>query len=97
MGKIPNKLSPTHRYARMMAEGHKMDIVYYDPYPNKFLEEYVDKYGALLESVGEPPISIRRLETGGGRAACRRCASHTLFASHNMSKSESWFGEDSIG
>ena len=47
----------------MMAEGHKMDIVYYDPYPNKFLEEYVSKYAALLESVGEPPISIRRLET----------------------------------
>ena len=22
-------------YARMFAEGHKMDIVYFDPYPNK--------------------------------------------------------------
>lgn len=28
-------------YARMMVEGHKCDLVYYDPYPNKFLEEYV--------------------------------------------------------
>lgn len=22
-------------YARMLAEGHKMNIVYFDPYPNK--------------------------------------------------------------
>ncbi len=28
-------------YARMMVEGHKCSLVYYDPYPNKFLEEYV--------------------------------------------------------
>lgn len=28
-------------YARMMVEGHKCNLVYYDPYPNKFLEEYV--------------------------------------------------------
>ena len=25
----------------LQVEGHKMDLVYYDPYPNKFLEEYV--------------------------------------------------------
>lgn len=25
-------------YARMMVEGHKMNLVYYDPYPNTFLE-----------------------------------------------------------
>ena len=28
-------------YARMMVEGHKMNLIYYDPYPNKFLEEYI--------------------------------------------------------
>ena len=28
-------------YARMMVEGHKMDLVYFDPYPNKFLEQYI--------------------------------------------------------
>jgi hypothetical protein len=33
-------------YARMMVEGHKMDLVYYDPYPNKFLEEYIRRAGA---------------------------------------------------
>ena len=28
-------------YARMMVEGHKCDLVYYDPFPNTWLEEYV--------------------------------------------------------
>lgn len=28
-------------YARMMVEGHKMNLVYYDPYPNTKLEEYI--------------------------------------------------------
>ena len=28
-------------YARMMVEGHKCDLLYFDPYPNKFLEEYI--------------------------------------------------------
>lgn len=51
------------RYARMMSEGHKMDIVYFDPYPNKFLEEYIRDYGKLLEAKGERPVSIRKLET----------------------------------
>ena len=50
-------------YARMMAEGHKMDIVYYDPYQNKFMEEYVRDYGRLLESKGERPIKCTQLET----------------------------------
>jgi hydroxypyruvate reductase 1 len=50
-------------YARMMAEGHKMNIVYYDPYPNKFLETYVRSYGDLLRSVNEPAITCTRLET----------------------------------
>lgn len=30
-------------YARMMVEGHKMNLVYYDPYPNTRLEEYIKK------------------------------------------------------
>ena len=47
----------------MMSEGHKMDIVYYDPYPNKFLEEYIGDYGKLLESKGEPPVTITKLDT----------------------------------
>eukprot|EP00882_Tetradesmus_deserticola_P003248 GHRQ01003441.1.p1 GENE.GHRQ01003441.1~~GHRQ01003441.1.p1 ORF type:complete len:244 (+),score=118.47 GHRQ01003441.1:122-853(+) len=30
-------------YARMMVEGHKMNLLYYDPYPNTRLEEYIRK------------------------------------------------------
>eukprot|EP00890_Picochlorum_soloecismus_P005540 jgi/Picsp_1/5988/NSC_03343-R1_hydroxypyruvate reductase len=50
-------------YARMMVEGHKMNLVYYDPYPNKFLEEYVEDYSKLLESKKEKKIEIKRCET----------------------------------
>jgi lactate dehydrogenase-like 2-hydroxyacid dehydrogenase len=50
-------------YARMMVEGHKMDLVYYDPYPNKKLEQYVADYGKLLQQHGERPVTVRRLET----------------------------------
>lgn len=46
-----------------MVEGHKMDLVYYDPYPNKKLEDYIKKYGDLLESCGEKRVVCRRLET----------------------------------
>jgi hydroxypyruvate reductase 1 len=50
-------------YARMMVEGHKMDLLYYDPYPNAWLESYVGEYGALLASRGERPVTVRRCET----------------------------------
>jgi hydroxypyruvate reductase 1 len=50
-------------YARMMVEGHKMNLVYYDPYPNKFLEDYVKDYSKLVESRGEAPITVTRCET----------------------------------
>ncbi|KAK9806540.1 hypothetical protein WJX73_009186 [Symbiochloris irregularis] len=50
-------------YARMLSEGHKMNIVYFDPYPNKFLEEYMQRYGDMLESFGEPRVTCRKLDT----------------------------------
>lgn len=50
-------------YARMMVEGHKMDLVYYDPYPNKHLEQYVTDYGTFLKERGERPVSVTRVET----------------------------------
>lgn len=50
-------------YARMMVEGHKMNLVYYDPYPNKQLEEYIRLYGELLRHRGEPPVACKRVET----------------------------------
>jgi hydroxypyruvate reductase 1 len=50
-------------YARMMMEGHKCDVVYFDVYPNSRLEEYSKEYSRLLESHGEEPLSVRRLDT----------------------------------
>ncbi|PNW82816.1 hypothetical protein CHLRE_06g295450v5 [Chlamydomonas reinhardtii] len=50
-------------YARMMVEGHKMNLVYFDPYPNKQLEEYIRLYGELLRHRGEPPVACKRVET----------------------------------
>jgi hydroxypyruvate reductase 1 len=50
-------------YARMMVEGHKMDLIYYDPYPNKRLEKYVEDYGAFLKQRGERPVTVTRMNT----------------------------------
>jgi len=50
-------------YARMMVEGLKMDLVYYDLRPNTELERYVADYGAFLTAHGEPAVSCRRIES----------------------------------
>jgi hydroxypyruvate reductase 1 len=50
-------------YARMMVEGHRMNLIYYDLHRNKALEDYMAAYGAFLESRGEAPPSCRRAES----------------------------------
>ena len=50
-------------YARMMVEGHKMNLVYYDLRANEELEAYVRDYGALLEAHGEKAVQCRRVES----------------------------------
>ncbi len=47
-------------YARMMVEGHRMNLLYFDVAPNDALEEHVAAYGRFLESSGERPVSCRR-------------------------------------
>jgi hydroxypyruvate reductase 1 len=47
-------------YARMMVEGHKMNLIYYDIYPNKDIEDYIAAYSEFLKSRGEEPVSCRR-------------------------------------
>jgi glycerate dehydrogenase len=47
-------------YACMMVEGHRMNLLYYDPSPNRALEEYVAAYGEFLRSQGQQPVSCRR-------------------------------------
>lgn len=50
-------------YARMMVEGHKMNLIYFDLHPNEALERYVADYNTLLEKHGESPVTCRRAET----------------------------------
>ncbi len=50
-------------YARMMVEGHKMNLIYYDIYPNERLEGYVAAYSAFLESQGQTPVTCSRAAT----------------------------------
>ena len=50
-------------YARMMVEGHKCNLVYYDPYPNKFLDKYISDYNQVLKNADEEPISLRKLDS----------------------------------
>ncbi len=49
-------------YARMMVEGHKMDLVYYDLIPTRRSNKYVADYSAFLVEHGEAPVTCRRLE-----------------------------------
>jgi hydroxypyruvate reductase 1 len=50
-------------YGRMMVEGFKMNLAYFDLYRNETLEKYVSDYAALLTAHGEDPVSCRRMET----------------------------------
>ncbi|MDJ0888210.1 MAG: NAD(P)-dependent oxidoreductase [Desulfobacterales bacterium] len=50
-------------YARMMVEGHKMNLIYYDIYPNERLESYVAAYSAFLEHQGLNPVTCTRAAT----------------------------------
>lgn len=50
-------------YARMMVEGHKMNLIYFDLHANEPLEHYVSDYAALLKKHGEPPVTCRRADS----------------------------------
>lgn len=50
-------------YARMMVEGHKMNLVYYDLNRNEKLEAYVSDYASLLDKHGEEPVTCKRAES----------------------------------
>ena len=50
-------------YAIMMVEGHKMNLVYYDPYKNEALEDHIARYGKFLKSQGRAPVSCKRAGT----------------------------------
>lgn len=50
-------------YARMMVEGFKMNLVYYDLYQNQHLEQFVAAYSEFLQAQGEPGVTCTRLAT----------------------------------
>jgi glycerate dehydrogenase len=47
-------------YARMMVEGHKMDLLYCDVEENRELEAYVSSYSDFLRANGRRGVSCRR-------------------------------------
>lgn len=47
-------------YARMMVEGFKMNLVYYDLYQNQALEKYIADYADFLAAHGEPRVTCTR-------------------------------------
>ncbi|XP_074557408.1 glycerate dehydrogenase HPR, peroxisomal [Curcuma longa] len=50
-------------YARMMIEGFKMNLIYYDLYQSTRLEKFVTAYGQFLQANGEPPVTWTRAAT----------------------------------
>ncbi|RWR85983.1 glycerate dehydrogenase [Cinnamomum micranthum f. kanehirae] len=50
-------------YARMMIEGFKMNLIYYDLYQATRLEKFVTAYGQFLKSNGEQPVTWKRAAT----------------------------------
>lgn len=50
-------------YARMMVEGFKMHVVYFDVFPNEELERYVADYSDFVVARGGDPVTCRRLPT----------------------------------
>jgi len=50
-------------YGRMMVEGHKMNLIYYDLYQNRALEDSIAAYGEFLKAQGEKSVSWRRAES----------------------------------
>jgi len=49
-------------YARMMVEGHKMNLIYHDIYPNQSLEDYIADYAGFLQLQGLPPVKCKKAD-----------------------------------
>jgi len=47
-------------YALMMVEGHKMNLIYFDPHANKRLEDYLSGYNAFLTARKLPAVNCKR-------------------------------------
>ena len=47
-------------YALMMVEGHKMDLIYFDPHAKKRLEDYISGYNGFLAARKLPLVNCKR-------------------------------------
>lgn len=47
-------------YARMMVEGHKMNLIYHDLHRNEALETHIERYSAFLLASGSEPVRCRK-------------------------------------
>lgn len=66
-------------YARMMVEGHKMNVIYHDLHPNSNLENYVSDYSNFLISQGQPGVSCKRVANIDELLETAHCISiHTI-------------------
>ncbi len=50
-------------YARMLMEGHRMNVVYFDPRPSETLEAHAAEFNAYLAAHGERPLTCQRVAT----------------------------------
>ena len=66
-------------YAHMMVQGHKMNLIYYDLYPNANLESEISRYNDFLKAEGQPPVSCKRADTVEELLQAADCVSiHTI-------------------
>ncbi len=49
-------------YARMMVEGHKMNLIYYDINQNQALEDHTKNYSEFLQQQGLSPVTCKRAD-----------------------------------
>jgi glycerate dehydrogenase len=78
-------------YARMMVEGHKMNLIYYDLYPNAELEEFMAAYAAFLTSLGQEPVTCKRVDRAEDVLRQADCVSlHTVLdeSTHHLINAE---------
>ncbi len=66
-------------YARMMVEGHKMNVIYCDLHANQPLETFIADYSRFLESQGQSGVTCKRAENIEGLLWEADCTSiHTI-------------------
>jgi len=78
-------------YGRMMVEGHKMNLVYFDLYSNEALEQYVADYSEFLVAHGEDPVTCTRADTIEDlMAVCDVVSLHTVLddSTHHLINAE---------